>query len=111
MQRGVPARQASASLLPVDGTLLAAGAHLTVQIARHPAVPLSIALEAHDNKLCLAKAHQALLPCWPALMPIAPADAAAAARGTSVQFVMSNVQVLKSSNVPRFQCSNVPMFK
>ena len=71
-----PARQAPAALL-------LAGAHLTVQIARRPAVPPSIALEAHDNKqpgpLCLPKAHQAMPPCWPLLMPIAPADADAAA--------------------------------
>ena len=62
-----------------------------------------IAVEAHDNKqppLCLPKAHEALLPCWPLLMPIAPAAAApaAAARETSVQLVHSAAGIKPKPN-------------
>ena len=86
IERG-PARQASTLLA---GSASWQGASNCPNCKAPSCARARTAVEAHDNKqppLCLPKAHEALLPCWPLLMPIAPAAAAAADRETSVQLV------------------------
>ena len=50
---------------PAQGSRLA-DAHLTVQVARHPAVPPRIALGAHDNKLPPSACQRHMKRCFPA---------------------------------------------
>ena len=72
IERG-PARQASTLLA---GSASWQGASNCPNCKAPSCARARTAVEAHDNKqppLCLPKAHVALLPCWPLLMPIAPA--------------------------------------